>query len=286
MLNEVLRIAHVQRWFDTSAPFEKAVYLSQGASLWMVLTRGGRPDTFVKFSHLVSLATEAERCAMASRCHPEHAPRFVGHHAEGSMHVLASRAVQFRSVTATMTESRGDAAAVKAGLLRYFARTRALAGAESATHARWLSEVQAYFASHPLQTLAEPALRHLRLRLGEMPATHQHGDLVVNNLGLGPARELILFDWEDFGAVALPGLDLFTLEQAFEHEAELAAARGQRSTPRHMLDVAACCAAMGLAPSLYEELRLCYALVFRYIKRNYGPEIQGRLDRLIRRLAV
>lgn len=285
MLNEVLHIAHAKGWFDTGKPFEKAVYLSQGASLWMVLTRQGRPDTFVKFSRLVNLATEAGRCAMASRCHPEQAPRFVGHHVQGSLEVLVSRAVQFRSVTATMTKSRRDAAAVKTGLLSYFARTRALAGAESATHARWLDEVEGYFATHALHALAEPALHRLRLRLGELPATHQHGDLVVNNLGLGPARELIVFDWEDFGVVALPGLDLFTLEQAFEHEAELAAAKGQRSTPQRMLDVPGCCAAMGLPPGLYDELRLVYALIFRYIKRGYGPEIQVRLERLIQRLA-
>jgi hypothetical protein len=35
----------------------------------------------------------------------------------------------------------------------------------------------------------------------------QHGDLVANNVGV-TARGIVIFDWEDFGRVELPGFDI------------------------------------------------------------------------------
>ena len=48
-----------------------------------------------------------------------------------------------------------------------------------------------------------------------------------------------------------------------------------------VLDVDRCCQALGIDARRYRELRPAYALAFRYIKRNYGPDVQARLDRLI-----
>ena len=45
-------------------------------------------------------------------------------------------------------------------------------------------------------------------------------------------------------------------------------------------------ALLGLAEDLYEELRLGYALVFRYLKRNYNSEVRARLDLLIKAIVA
>ena len=287
MLNTVLGMVRQAGWADLDRPFEKTIYLSRGASLWVILSREGKPETFVKFSRLGSLEVEAARCALASATYPAHAPRFIGYRRQENLHVLASQAEQFRAVTATMTESRGVARAVRSGLIAYFERQAQLATApvpERSTE--WLDQVEAYYAAHELAPVARRTLKEVRTRLGEWRATCQHGDLVMNNLGLRPAGNLIIFDWEDFGAVALPGLDLFTLEFSLEHDAKLARARGQVLHPEKILDIASCCAAQNLSVGDYKGLRLAHALAFLFIKRKYGPEIQGRLRDLIRILCA
>ena len=47
--------------------------------------------------------------------------------------------------------------------------------------------------------------------LDRLPHVSQHGDLVINNLGRA-ARGMVIFDWEDFGRVTLPGFDVARLD--------------------------------------------------------------------------
>jgi hypothetical protein len=275
----VLEVVRDQQWFDTTAAHEKSIYLSQGASLWMVLSRGGRPDTFVKFSALVSLETEARRAEQASRAYDRHAPTFLGYARRGALEVLATRALDFRPVTAGVLRSRRDADAVSIGLEAFFSRMRANAGQPPAGPRRWLNDLAAYFDGHALRAQAQKILPLLTDAADRWPAMPQHGDLVMNNLGLERDGRLVLFDWEDFGALDLPGLDLFTAEYSFS--AETASDAGRPDRPRAVPDVARCCRALGIDCLRYQQLRPAYALAFRYIKRNYGPEVQARLDRLI-----
>ncbi|HQR40299.1 MAG TPA: phosphotransferase, partial [Blastocatellia bacterium] len=46
--------------------------------------------------------------------------------------------------------------------------------------------------------------------LAELPSQPQHGDFVPNNFGLRDDR-LVIFDWEDYGRIDVPGFDLAVL---------------------------------------------------------------------------
>ena len=96
----------------------------------------------------------------------------------------------------------------------------------------------------------------------------------------------MIFDWEDFGAVSLPGLDLFTLELSLAGGARhLLDHRAQRHSGSTRL-VARACAAMQLDGADYGRLTPVYALVFRYLKRNYGPAVREQMDGLLQDLAA
>ena len=136
-----------------------------------------------------------------------------------------------------------------------------------------------------MQATAAIGLQRLTQALPSLPALPQHGDLVLNNLGLRPNRELVIFDWEDYGAVMLPGLDLFTLDNSIRQDLDLRRASSPSPTSACGLDIGRLAAALGLSRQLYEELKLSYALVFRYLKRNYSAEVRARVDELIRDLA-
>lgn len=286
MFSVVLATLQEQGWFDTTRCHEKTVFVSQGASLSAVLTRSGSPDTFVKFSDLVDLELEAQRCAAASQVYPDHAPQYVGYARSGALNLLVTRAVEFEAVTLATLDSARASRAIRDGLIRLFERTRSLGSTplKSAAH-DWWWPVRDYYRTQPLRELAEPALDGLAPLLPQLPALAQHGDLVINNLGLRNGRHLVVFDWEDFGSVALPGLDLFTLEYSFGQVAAWARANRKACDSSRVVDSAALEEALGLDPGTASRLRLPCALVFRYLKRNYGPEIQVRLDQYIRALA-
>lgn len=283
MLSEVLRVVQGEGWFDTGNAFEKTIYLSQGSAQCVLLSRGGRPDTFVKFTTIASFASEALQCRLSSERFPGLVPRFVGYAQRQSLEVLTTRAVDFRPLDARALSGGRGRRAVCAGLERVFRRMLELGphpDGDQDGHA-WFPRMCAYYEGHELQAVAAPALERLNAALSELPALAQHGDLVLNNLGLGPGRQLVIFDWEDYGAVRLPGLDLFTLENSVQQELQRDAAPAAGRLPRVVLDVVRLCKALALSPRLYDELSLGYALAFRYLKRNYSPEVRARLDRVI-----
>lgn len=277
MLSRVLELVQAQGWFDLTRPHEKTLYLTHGSAHCTILGRDGRPDTFVKFSDLIRLGGEAERCARASIDFRGLAPDFVGHVGDGPLEVLATRAERFRPLTGDMVRSGRDRAAVLAGLERFFTAMRATATAAPADHA-WYPGMRHYFEAQGLGGEAARTLRELEPLLPTLPAMPQHGDFVINNLGLRPDRSLVVFDWEDHAAIALPGLDLFTLQTSL---ARALAEQGLDHPGLAAADRALLCRAMGIAPELYDRLRPACALAFRYLKRNYAPGIRERADELI-----
>lgn len=291
MLNRVLDVLAAQGWFDTSQPFEKTVNLTQGACLWMMLTRQGVCDTYVKFSDTVSLALEAQRCDAASRSYPTLVPRFVGHLHQpgpGGLDILVCRAVDYRALNVRKLLRGHAEGRVFQDLGRYFAAmpgTRLAPQLTPIANAGLVQGLAAYFEGHPMAPLARRWLRSDAVqRASELPDMPQHGDLVLNNIGLAPGGSAVVFDWEDFGASCLPGLDLFTLELSLAGDAaRLYAGRESPSSPVQQF-VRHACQAMLLDHGDYSTLTTVYALVFRHLKRNYGPGVRERMDRLLQDL--
>lgn len=286
MLNEVLETLAIQGWFDPGQDFEKTIFLTQGAAQSMLLSRRGTPIIFVKFSDRSSLALEAQRSEIASQRFPEIAPGYIGYARREAFEVLATRAVSFRAVDEMMLRRGGNSAVVQKGLEQLFSRMRSAAW-PAADRGTWLAEYRAYFRAHPLRRWAELSLDRLLAALGGLPAQAQHCDLVVNNLGLNRTGGLSVFDWEDYGAVDVPGLDLFTLEFSLRGALTGGPDHGRqwRDSPTGRgLDVERLCQAMQLPHAVYGTLQLSYAFVFRFLKRNYGSEVRSRVDSVLSNL--
>ena len=285
VLNRVLDLVASQGWFDVSMPFEKTINLTQGACLWLMLTRQGACDTYVKFSDSVSLGQEAQRCAAASRCYPTLVPRFVGHVHQDGLHVLVCRAVDYRGLSASSLHQPERHARVFRDLIRYFTAMPTTHLPQELTpirNADLVDSLSGYFDAHALAPLARRWLRSDAARRATgLPNMPQHGDLVLNNIGQARNGAAVVFDWEDFGASCLPGLDLFTLELSLAGDAaRLISGRERHADPtQHFVRDA--CGALQLDFGAYSTLTSVYALVFRHLKRNYGPVVRERMDRLL-----
>lgn len=283
MLIRVLQIVREQGWFDLSQPFEKTIHFTRGPALWMRLSRQGRGGVHLKFSELTPLADEARRTQRASLDFPALAPRHLGHAVRAPLEVLASQALDFQAVGAATWLGRVHGVRLVDGVTGYFARMAQLSAARTTGQCRpeWFEALREFNASHPRAREVERELDRLAQALETLPAMAQHGDLVLNNLGLAEGGRLVVFDWEDYGRVDVPGLDLFTLQWSLEQEAS--SHDGLRDSAHRAARalVSVGCDALMLPEPVYRDLAVAYALVFRWLKRPYGVPIQQRVDRWI-----
>lgn len=290
MLNRVFAVLHDHGWFDTEQPFEYSVNLTRGACVWLLLTRQGRSEQYVKFSPFPLLAQEAQRSREASARYPAFAPRFVGHVQTEGLDVLTCKAVEALGVTSHDVHRSARGAALLRHLEAYFEAARIASQAPApavalppGVHNGDLEVPLAqYFQQGPLSTLAQRWLTGPAMSLAQsLPEMPQHGDLVLNNVGVCDLQRIVLFDWEDFGVSSLPGLDLFTFELSLADDpAKLLDMRRTETVAVHRHKLAAC-RAIGLELADFHALTPVYALVFRYLKRNYGPWVRERMDRLL-----
>lgn len=125
----------------------------------------------------------------------------------------------------------------------------------------------------------------------DLPEWPQHSDLAINNLGFSD-KGFVLFDWEDFGRITLPGFDLCILIASgcqFDPDRIMAAlstmARGEENA---VLDQAA--AMLPLARDRLPELMVISLVMFHAlkIKHGYGDAVisicRGAIAELANRL--
>jgi len=172
-------------------------------------------------------------------------------------------------------------------LIGFFATARASSpgAADACPHDRFMAEASAFLAaSAGAGSALERFLQQADGALwADIPYIPQHGDFVLNNLG-SAGGDLLVFDWEDYGATALAGFDIFMISLSV---AGMSAASAQRI--RDTEDAAACpwffaqraCAASALPYARFRRAVPLYLLVFRYLKRNYGREVGQRIDTIL-----
>lgn len=282
MLKRVLSLVQAHGWVDPGRCRERAVFMTTGPCLWMLLFDQGRRHTHLKFSDSSCLCREAQLQQGAFEAYPEWVPRPLGHLHEPGLDLVCSQAVDY------IPPARGRLLAPRAPmgreLLRYFAagpNASLPAPLRGPGRAELLADMFAYFrdrsagAARLLSGMADdPA------RLAKCPSRLQHGDFVLNNLGDGAGR-LHIFDWEEFGAVDLAGLDLFTLLLSLD---QVQAWRAREARPEVADFVGQACDAMDLDVQTFGALLPLYGLVFRYLKRNFGASIRQRVDDAVDKL--
>jgi hypothetical protein len=135
----------------------------------------------------------------------------------------------------------------------------------SAELGRWLASGQSAFIDH-------------------MPLVAQHGDFCLPNLGVSHGR-YIIFDWEDFGRVSLPGFDLVVLVMSLlglkaDAVNDVLDGGGGDDAARllsHLKNV------LHVSDTAFRELVRLYTIVFLYLKQalRYGPSIISATSKLL-----
>lgn len=95
MLKRVLSTMQGRGWVEPDRCRERAIFLTAGNCLWMLLFDEGRRHTHVKFSTCICLCREAQLHSSAFQAYPEWVPRPIGNLHEPGLDMVVSQAVDF-----------------------------------------------------------------------------------------------------------------------------------------------------------------------------------------------
>jgi len=214
---------------------------------------------------------------------PRHAPEPLGQYFEDDWEIIVVRGIRHRLV------SRGSVARDSHGVVREIVSFLEASG----TGARVAEPVESHreFLQHVLERATDSTCAAIvrewitNGRLDVLPHIRQHCDFVIGNLGL-TADGLVVFDWEDFGRIELPGFDLCTL---LASDAGLDANRlfaiirgGDQRVGAYAELLERGCPAIDMRPDLFRQLIPLYLVIFLDLKRAYGKAIRGVISGLIR----
>lgn len=121
--------------------------------------------------------------------------------------------------------------------------------------------------------------------LAELPSQPQHGDFVPNNFGLRDDR-LVIFDWEDYGRIDVPGFDLAVLlGSVVDFEPRKLRTirddllRNAERTAVRWFPMA--CRAAGIEAGAVLRALPFHLSLFMWLKDRYSPAIRLKVNRAI-----
>jgi hypothetical protein len=259
--------------------------LTRGDTLWLDVFASKDAFVHVKVSDAVSLREEVRVYHAAYGTFRAFMPEPLGYVVREGWEIFACEGVPHRALLAQHLTRHA------ARISEFFRAARTGRRPDTGSgHQPLLTRLEAAYAGSRFDAALAPwrtekGRRELAL-LGEAP---QHGDFTLNNLGL--TREgLVVFDWEDFGKVGLPGLDLCTLVvSAFEAHPEGAvdAFAGRSVAGRRLWPlVEPACASLGMDVAQFRRLVPLHLLAFLQLKEGYGGAVRARIDDLLARICA
>ena len=110
-----------------------------------------------------------------------------------------------------------------------------------------------------------------RSRIGALPHVRQHGDLAVNNVGVTETG-IVIFDWEDFGRVNLPGFDVaIFLSSCLKHDPARIRQWFERGIPEALEAVVQdACRTFEMDRILFRSMLPIYLCHFLNLKNKFG----------------
>lgn len=277
MLSTLARVLHEQGF---ASPLEQPAFnvnliSQQQLTLQAFLTTGERFHARIKRRGVA--ADEYESCRNAWQAYPQYAPEPLGRYFEDQWEIIVVRGIPHEMLASG--DIARDRRGVVAKLAAYFAAGRKAPSnrhTSPARHRDFLRQVRKRTEDRNAAAVLDAGMaNHV---LDRLPSIPQHGDFTVNNLALNQDR-LVIFDWEDFGRVHLPGLDLCC---AIASDAGLEPHRlAQVGRGRYRPLIEAACPALGLTPDLFVRMMPLYLAVFLDLKQRYGASIRAAIRDLI-----
>ena len=189
----------------------------------------------------------------------------------GGLTMLVCRGVRHRVLI------RRDLRKLNAVLIRdvcgYFERSaRHFRLEDRMPHSTELERVVSALGDGELQTVLNRYVDTIDISaMDRLPHVQQHGDFSFNNIGL-KRNGIIVFDWEDFGRVLLPGFDISTLITSWlDHDISRIQCLLRQGEPRFLDDIIGkFCRYHSIERHFFGALLPIYYAIFLRIKTCYS----------------
>jgi hypothetical protein len=262
--------------------------MTKGDTLWTDEIVDRSHYFHLKLSNIVSLGDEARIHAEASGWFSNLMPRALGYCVRDGWEIFVTEGVPHRQFFPDDVLNRRRARKWVPEICRFLQRSRLDPATDSqgAACAALLSSLEASFKDSQFEAVLTPWCFGPGLtELEALGVARQHCDFVPNNMGVTDAG-LVVFDWEDFGRVSLPGLDLSTLVlSCVNGDIDVVTANGAGGlAERCSVFVNSACVALDIDVSLFWRLMPLYLLTFLHLKKTYGRDVRTRIGALLSRL--
>jgi len=260
--------------------------LTHGDTVWLDAFRSDGTFFHAKVAEHVTLRDEVRVYHEALRVYDDFMPAPVGYTVRGPWEIFVTEGVEHHPLSVNALDNSMRARKLRSELSRFFERSaRKPATSSSAqVHDVLLQRLRAKFNDTwfaPLITYwCSSEASQLLDALGAVP---QHCDFVTNNIGIRNSR-LVVYDWEDFGKVSLPGFDLCTLAISLINDGmadAIGLARDGSDGERLALLVNPACAALGMDINQFWRLVPLYLMAFLYLKQGYASVIRMRIEDML-----
>ena len=277
------------RQFGAIGPEETPRYhigLTRGDTLWLDAYRADGRYFHAKVAEYVTLHEEERTYREAFAVFREFMPAPIGYAVHPPWEIFVAEGVDHEGLPGDVLDGRMRARTARTELYQYFATSTVARGtAQSAEGVdALLRRLRRTFDASPFAPLLAPwDADEGRRELEALGAIPQHGDFVANNIGMRGSR-LVVYDWEDYGKVSLPGFDLCTLAMSLAEASWGQGAFGAPGPRRERLCafLAPACRALGLTLDAFWRLVPLYLLAFLDLKQTYAAGIRTRVEDLLR----
>lgn len=262
--------------------------LTYGDTVWLDAFRRDGSFVHAKVAEHVTLREEVRVYHEALRVYSDFMPVPIGYSVRGPWEIFLAEGIEHRPLSVNPLNPSRRAHELREELSRFFARSapRSRPSSRIDNHDALLTSLEATFSDTSFASLiAYWRSSEARKLLDSIGAAPQHGDFVSNNIGTRKSR-LVVYDWEDFGKVSLPGFDLCTFAISLLNDgmadADGLTPDGVRGDSLGML-VNPACAALNLDVDQFWRLIPLYLLTFLHLKQGYGSRIRLRIEHLLKR---
>lgn len=236
----------------------------------------------VKISSERPLQKEYEALKTVNQAIPTNVPQLIGFYQKEGFEILVSKGIKHRKIKPLKSEGKIVCGEVKTIIKR--SKVSFEEKKPSQVHLGQLKTVFEYFKDRPFSIRMEEWLRKFDYEvLNYLPYIKQHGDFTFYNMGLAGDR-LIIFDWEDFGKITIPGFDVFCLTvdllTGFD-KTRIEKISKIKDYPIEIIElIEFFCNELSIDMKLYFNLYPAYALCFLYLKEKYGysKDIIGKVE--------
>lgn len=265
------------------------ISLTKGDALLLNVFVDNQSSFFhIRISENISLGSEFQNHQTASYMFTEFVPRPLGYFTRDGWEIVVTEGVHYRYLSPKLAIS----SPVRQGIFKFFATATLKARIErpAEPHSVFLTKLHQHFKGSPFVSLLESWLTTSgRNVIDALAHIRQHGDFVPINLGIAKSK-VVVFDWEDFGKIMLPGFDLCTLfismVQFDAHKILLLMETDKPGSDPYISFMQEACLALDLDFQLFCRLIPVYILISSYLKENYAAPVRQSTEMLLRQLLI